>query len=77
MTTPYLTIDLDKIEHNTRSIVELCRRRGIEVAGVTKGVCGHPEIAKAMVRAGVTAIADSRLENIDRLKVGGVDTPLC
>lgn len=28
-----------------------------------------------MVRAGVTAIADSRLENIDRLKVGGVDTP--
>lgn len=75
MTTPYLTIDLDKIEHNARSIVELCRRRGIEVAGVTKGVCGHPEIAKAMVRAGVTAIADSRLENIDRLKAGGVDTP--
>jgi len=28
-----------------------------------------------MVRAGVTAIADSRLENIDRLKAGGVDTP--
>ncbi len=28
-----------------------------------------------MVRAGVTAIADSRLENIDRLKAGGVDPP--
>ncbi len=75
MTTPYLTIDLGKIEHNARSIVELCGRCGIEVAGVTKGVCGHPGVAKAMVRAGVTAIADSRLENIDRLKAGGVDTP--
>lgn len=76
MTTPYLTIDLDKIEHNARTIVELCSNRDIKVAGVTKCVCGHPEVAKAMVRAGVTAIGDSRLENIERLRAGGVDATL-
>lgn len=73
MRTPYLTIDLNKIEHNARSIVQLCSSRGIEVAGVTKCVCGHPGVAQAMVRAGIAAIADSRLENIDRLKAGGVE----
>lgn len=72
MTTPYLTIDLDKIEHNARSIVDICNRHGIEVAGVTKCVCGHPEVAKAMVRAGIRVIADARLENIQRLKSAGV-----
>lgn len=74
MTTPYLTIDLNKIEHNTRTIVELCQQYGIEVAGVTKVTCGHPEVARAMLRGGVTAIADSRLENIQRLKQAGIDT---
>jgi len=76
MTTPYLVIDLDKIEHNTRTIVELCNKNDIEVAGVTKVTCGHPQVANAMLRGGVTAIADSRLENIKRLIKAGVDTKL-
>lgn len=74
MTTPYLVIDLDKIEHNTRTIVELCHKNDIEVTGVTKVTCGHPQVAHAMLRGGVTAIADSRLENIQRLKKAGIDT---
>ena len=74
MVSPCLTIDLDKIENNARSIVELCKGRGIEVAGVTKGVCGHAGVARAMLRGGVSAIADSRLENIQRLKVAGLRT---
>jgi predicted amino acid racemase len=74
--TPYLTIDLDKIEHNARTIVSLCNEHGIEVTGVTKVTCGHPEVAKAMLRGGVASIADSRLENIQRLKSAGVDTSL-
>ena len=74
MTTPYLTIDLEKIERNARCIVGLCERHGIEVAGVTKAVCGMPEVAQAMLRGGVTAIADSRLANIHRLRGSGVDT---
>ncbi len=74
MATPYLTIDLDKIEHNARTVVEMCKEHGIEVAGVTKGVCGHPEVAGAMLRGGVRAIADSRLRNIRRLRAAGIMT---
>jgi predicted amino acid racemase len=74
MAFPYITIDLDKIEHNARTVVELCKQHGIEVAGVTKVSCGHPEVARAMLRGGVSSIADSRLENIHRLQDAGVYT---
>jgi predicted amino acid racemase len=70
--TPYLTIDLGKIEDNARVIVRLCAQSGISVTGVTKGVCGYPAIAHAMLRGGVMNIADSRFENIRRLQGAGV-----
>lgn len=72
--TPSLRIDLNKIEHNARVIVGLCQEHGIAVSGVTKCVCGHPEIAKAMLRGGVKSIADSRLENIRRMQAADVET---
>lgn len=74
MTTPNVTIDLDKIERNARTVVGLCQTHGIEVCGVTKVTCGHPEVARAMLRGGVTMIADSRLKNIQRLRAAGVET---
>jgi predicted amino acid racemase len=74
--SPYLTIDLEKIEHNARTIVALCRQHGIEVTGVTKCVCGLPEVADAMLRGGVASIGESRLENIQRLQDAGVGAPL-
>lgn len=64
---PRLEISLDKIRHNAETLVRLCRRRGIRVAGVTKAVCGHALIARAMVAGGIDAIADSRIENLKRL----------
>jgi predicted amino acid racemase len=73
---PTLAIDLDAIEHNARTVVELCAGHGISVMGVTKGVCGDAEIAKAMLRGGVASLADSRLENIARLRAGGIEVPL-
>ena len=73
MTRPYLSIDLDKIEHNAAAITDLCGRHGIAVAGVTKCVCGHPEVARAMLRGGVDSLADSRLENIERLRGAGIE----
>lgn len=68
MSHPYVAINVEKIEHNARAIVELCRAHGLAVVGVTKCTCGHPEIAKAMARGGVSAIGESQLENIKRLK---------
>jgi predicted amino acid racemase len=71
---PYVSIDLVKIEHNARAIVELCARHGIEVAGVTKGTCGSPEVARAMLRGGCVSIGDSRVANVRRLRAAGIDT---
>jgi predicted amino acid racemase len=75
MASPSLTIDLDKIAHNARVVVDLCARHGIEVTGVTKATCGNPEVANAMLRGGVGSIADSRLENVHRLTAAGVPGP--
>ncbi len=69
---PYVTVDLDKIEHNARTITALCADRGIEVCGVTKVTCGMPQVARAMLRGGVAGIGESRMKNIHRLKANGV-----
>lgn len=69
---PLLTIDLSKIEHNTRVLVERCQLRGIEIIGVTKGCLGAPPVAKAMLAGGVSGIADSRLASLSRLAKAGI-----
>ena len=75
MTRPSITVDLDAIEHNARTVVAFCNDKGIDVVGVTKGVCGDPRIAEAMLRGGVSAIGESRMENIRRLRDAGVKAP--
>jgi len=72
MSYPQVTIDVDKIEHNARVVVELCRGHGIAVAGVTKCTCGYPQVAKAMLRGGVSMIGESQLDNIRRLRKAGI-----
>lgn len=68
MRYPAIKVDSGKLEHNTRLLVEKCGSRGIDVVPVTKVYCGNPEIARASVSAGVKRLADSRLENIKKLK---------
>jgi len=75
MRTPYLSIDLDKVEHNARTLVNLGRMHGVTIAGVTKGTLGSPEVAKAMRRGGVQWLGDSRLENIERMRNAGIRGP--
>jgi predicted amino acid racemase len=72
---PSVTIDLDKIEHNARTLVERCGRHGVTVTGVTKGTAGHPDVARAMLRGGVASIGDSQLANLVRLRAAGVRCP--
>ena len=74
METPRLEIDLKKIQYNTHCLVERLGSKGITVTGVTKVTLGHPEIARTMLRAGVNAIGDSRIENIQRMREAGIKT---
>jgi len=68
MTYPKITIDLKIIKNNVKSLVNLTKENGIKVAGVTKVFCGNPEIAKAYISGGVSYLADSRIENLIKLK---------
>ncbi|RUZ55027.1 alanine/ornithine racemase family PLP-dependent enzyme, partial [Mesorhizobium sp. M7A.F.Ca.US.003.02.2.1] len=52
MSGPQVAIDLGRIERNARTIVERCALSGIKVFGVTKGTCGMPQVARAMLRGG-------------------------
>ncbi len=73
---PRLTIDLDKIEHNTRTISNLASKQNIRITGVTKCSCGDLRVAEAMLRGGALYIADSRVENLRRLRESGIKTDL-
>lgn len=67
MTAPRLEIDLAKIGHNARVLVNLLGGYGISVSGVTKAALGLPDIAREFMAAGVAGIADSRVENIQTM----------
>ncbi len=68
MTAPRLEIDLNKIHHNARTLVERLAERGISVTGVTKATLGSPNIAGALLSAGVSGLGDSRIENIESMR---------
>lgn len=71
MSAPRLDIKLQAIEENTRTLVNRLSPLGIRVLGVAKGVCGQPEVARAIVRGGATGLGDSRLDSLARLREGG------
>jgi len=74
MLTPRIEIDLGKIAHNVKTLKELYGSKGIEVIGVTKVVCGDPNIADTLVKSGINILADSRITNIKRMRNAGVQT---
>lgn len=65
---PRVEISLSKIKENTELLVNECKKHNVTIAGVTKVFCGYKEIAKEMVDGGVTMLADSRIENLMKLK---------
>ena len=72
MLTPRIEINLEKIAHNAKKLMELYGSKGISVMGVTKVVCGDPIIAESLVKSGINILADSRIENIRRMRNAGV-----
>ncbi len=65
---PRVEISLAQIRHNAQVLSEFYGRKGISLMGVSKAVLGDPSIALAMIQGGVKFIADSRIENIQRMK---------
>src|SRR6056297_278742 len=73
---PAIKINLKNIKRNAQYLKELCGQKGVEVAGVTKVVCANPDIAKELLNAGITMLADSRMQNVVKLRNAGIETPL-
>jgi ornithine racemase len=73
---PRIEISLPKIRDNARILSGLYGEKGISLMGVSKAVLGEPSIVRAMLQGGVKFIADSRIENIEKMKAEGIPTPL-
>ena len=72
MASPRIEIDLVKIAHNAIALKELYGSKGIDIIGVTKVVCGNPTIADVLVKSGIRILADSRIENIRKMRAAGI-----
>jgi len=73
MPVPRIEIDLDKLAHNARKLTALYGSKGICVTAVTKGVCGSPRIASALLNSGIRSFGDSRIANIQKMREAGLD----
>lgn len=72
MSTPRIEINLKKIAHNAKVLKGLFASKGIDIMGVTKVICGDPTIAHALVKSGISILADSRITNIKRMREAGI-----
>jgi len=73
MLAPRIEIELDKLAHNARKLRALYGSKGIGVSAVTKGVCGSPRIASALLDSGIRSFGDSRIANIQKMREAGLD----
>jgi predicted amino acid racemase len=46
------------------------------VTAVTKVTCGMPQVARALTASGISQLGESRLENVHRLRAGGISAPV-
>ncbi len=70
--SPRIEIDLEKIALNAKRLKDIYYSKDISVIGVTKAVCGNPDIANTLVNSGIDILADSRIANIKRMRNAGV-----
>ena len=64
---PCLFVNLSVIRDNTRTLIALCRQHGVEPVGVNKLSCEAANVARAMIDAGISTIADSRIQNLKKI----------
>ena len=71
-----IEVDCARLQRNTEATVNLCAPQGIEVVGVTKACCGHPDVARAILAGGASKLGESRLSNVRRLREAGIDAEI-
>ena len=69
---PSLHIFLDRIKENAVKLNSTLSDDRIEIMGVTKVMSGHPYYARVLIDSGINVLGDSRIQNIYRLRKGGI-----
>ncbi len=64
-------MDISSIKQNTRVVAKMLQDSDMRLVGVAKVTLSHPSVALAMVAAGASALGDSRVENLFRLRQAG------
>jgi predicted amino acid racemase len=65
---PCVDVDLKKLTHNAKTILDICNKKNIKVAAVTKVFCAQSPITEAILKSGITGVADSRISNLKKSK---------
>ncbi len=65
---PLLKINKRKIFENTKAITTRSKQKNIGITAITKCTGGNCEIAQAFLDGGVTALGESRIKNLKKLK---------
>lgn len=63
-----VSVDLQKLKNNILHSYELCKKKSIDLAVVVKSICTDEKILETVEKTPVTTIADSRLENFEKMK---------
>ncbi len=74
MKTPFININLKKLEHNLAVIRQLCLDCHLDLTPVSKVVMGHPTIAQLFQRYS-HSIGDSRICDLRRMVTHGIKGP--
>jgi predicted amino acid racemase len=68
-----LTISLEKIEYNLKTLLRWYGEKNIQLTAVIKGVCASPEIAELFANHAIHSIGDSHMMGIRKMKAAGID----
>lgn len=65
---PQVEISSSRLKENTISLKKLLVSRNMDMWAVTKCFCAIPEVAEVIVSGGVEVLADSRIQNLKKLR---------
>ena len=68
MAYPRVLIDQQKLLSNLNLLADLCHDRGMTLAAVGKGAAAHPAVMAVAEASRADLVADSRLENLEKLR---------
>lgn len=68
LSSPRVEIDLVKLGNNVEVLLHLFGSKMIGIMGITKVICGIPEIAQVLVNKGIRILGDSKIDNLKKMR---------